>query len=379
VHDAVRKAVVPFLSDVRTPTPGAKVLLKINLLSPSKGPDRPVNTHPAVVRALAKIFKEDYGCRVAVGDSTSSFSKGSTNKAFRNMGLDVLAAEAGFELFNVDAEETVPLKNPGNRIITEVLVPKRLRGFDFIVSVAKLKTHELVGYTGALKNMLGCIPGKMKRDVHVQAPTSKRMADALCDVYTFVRPHFAVMDGVVAMQGAGPSAGEPYQAGLIGASDDAVSLDAVMAHLLGFAEQEVLTIRRAHERGLGVGDLRRIRVIGERTDACRCAGFKKPSNAGKLFLESVIPSAILSKAIDTVVSFVPYIDTEKCIRCFECVKGCPADCIVDSHGKLIIDKKRCIECFCCQEVCPANAVVVKPPLAKVMLGKVQKFIEHISG
>lgn len=379
VHDAVKKAVIPLLSRKDMLKPGAKVLLKINLLSASKGPDRPVNTHPSVIRSLAKIFKEDFDCAVFVGDSTSSFSKGSTGKGFKNMGLDLLSSECGFGLFNVDREEAVVLKNPGNRIIREIAIPRRFSEFDFVVSVPKLKTHELVGYTGAVKNMLGCVPGKMKRDVHVKAPTSKMMADALCDVYNFVRPRFAVMDGIVGMQGAGPSAGEPYPAGLIAASPDPVSLDAVMMRVLGFSPREVLTVRRAHERGLGMGDLDLIRIIGEPLERCLCAGFKKPSNTGKLFLENLIPAAFLSRAIDTVVSFLPYIDAEKCVRCFECVKGCPANCIVDSGGKLIIDKKRCIECFCCQEVCPANAVMVKPPLVKLMLGKIQKFIEDISG
>jgi len=379
VHAAVRKAVTPLLSPNKDLLPGSRVLLKINLLSASKGPDRPVNTHPAVIKSLALLFREEYGATVFVGDSTSSFSKGSTAKAFRNMGLDALAAECGFRLFNVDTEEAVTLHNPENRIIRDIAVPKKLREFDFIVSVPKLKTHELVGYTGALKNMLGCIPGKMKRDVHVRAPTSRLMADALCDVYNFIRPHFAVMDGIIGMQGTGPSAGEPYPAGLIAASHDAVSLDAVMMRLLGFAPREVPTIRRAHERGLGGGDLAKIRIVGEPAERCLCAGFKKPSNTGKLFLESIVPAAFISKAIDKTVTFVPFIETARCVRCFECVKGCPANCIVDSAGKLIIDKKRCIECFCCQEVCPANAVVVRPPLVKAMLGKVQKFIEDISG
>jgi len=358
---------------------GASVLLKINLLSANKGPDKPVNTHPSFIRSLATLFQRKFDATVYVGDSTSSFSKGSTDKAFKNMGIDLLAAELGLRIMNVDTEEPVVLKNGANPLIKEIAVPKKLREIDIVVSVPKLKTHELTGFTGAVKNMLGCVPGKMKRDVHVKAPTSRLMAEALCDVYSFVRPDFAVMDGVVGMQGSGPAAGEPAMTGLIAASADPVSLDAVVTHLLGYGEGEVLTTVRAHARGLGTGDLRMIEVVGETLEACRRPDFRKPSNRTKLLFERFVPPGLIGAAIERTVSFTPRIDPAKCVRCFECVKGCPAHCIPDVAGKLVIDTKRCIECFCCQEVCPANAVTVRPPLTKIMLGKIQQFIEAISG
>ncbi|MDP8262394.1 MAG: DUF362 domain-containing protein [Candidatus Ancaeobacter aquaticus] len=358
---------------------GSKILLKVNLLSTSKGPDKPVNTHPSFVKQLARYFIQEHGAQVYVGDSSGSFSQGSTNKAFFNMGLDRIAKEVGFTLINFDTARKKVMCNPDHKIIKEIVVPGELFEMDLVVTVPKLKTHELVGFTGAVKNMMGCLPGKLKRDVHVKAPTSKSMAVALCDIYAMVPTHLAVMDGIIGMEGNGPAAGEPVETGLILASNDPVSLDAVVTHLLGYKEGEIRTTVYAHKRKLGVGDLNEIEIIGDDMNGCYYTEFVKVANKYKFILENIIPSWLISTALEKIISFKPFIDTRQCVRCFECVKGCPVNCIEDIEEKLIIQKKKCIECFCCQEVCPVNAVTVKPPLVKIMLGKVQKMIEYMSG
>ena len=111
------------------------------------------------------------------------------------------------------------------------------------------------------------MPGKGKKDIHLLAPKPEKMAEALLDIHSLVRPRLAVMDAIVAMEGNGPAAGRPRGVGLVIAGADAVSLDAVAAEIIGFDRGEVDTTRLGHERGLGIGrieEIQRVRRAAER-------------------------------------------------------------------------------------------------------------------
>ena len=109
-----------------------------------------------------------------------------------------------------------------------------MRTVDFIVSVPKLKTHGLTQYTGAIKNMMGTIPGNGKKNVHLIAPKADGFAKALVDIFQMSPPHLIVMDAIVGMGGNGPNAGQPRKVGLILASRDSVAMDAVASSIIGF-------------------------------------------------------------------------------------------------------------------------------------------------
>lgn len=150
--------------------PGMKVLLKINLLSSSQPPERAVNTHPAVVRALVNIFQKDFGCEVYIGDSSGSVKNSSTFNAFRITRINEIAEDTGARVVNFDKDEYIDVNNHDYEIVDKFRIAKTLRTADLIVSVPKLKTHGLTQYTGAIKNMLGTIPGNGKKNIHLIAP-----------------------------------------------------------------------------------------------------------------------------------------------------------------------------------------------------------------
>lgn len=339
--------------------PGMKVLLKLNLLSASLGPERAVNTHPAVIRALVDIFMEDYGCEVYIGDSCGSLRTGSTDKAFRVTQIDKIAEDTGAIIVNFDKDEAIDVTNNNGAILKDFKIAKTVKSVDVVVSVPKLKTHGLTRYTGAIKNMFGSIPANGKKNVHLLAPKNRSMAQALVDVYEMVQPHITIMDAVIGMEGNGPNAGDPRKVGLIIAGKDGVALDAVASTIIGFDPMKVPIIKYAYERKLGTADMNKINVVGEDISKVTVSDFKKPSSSAQDFASNYIPDFILAKMFDNSCTSVSSVYEPNCTRCYECIRNCPAKAMSAPDGKVIVDEDKCIGCFCCDEVCNYKAIVMK--------------------
>ncbi|MHC4307795.1 MAG: DUF362 domain-containing protein, partial [Planctomycetota bacterium] len=282
--------------------PGMKVLLKLNLLSASLGPERAVNTHPAVIRALVDIFQNDYGCEVYIGDSCGSLRTGSTDKAFRVTQIDKIAEDTGAVIVNFDKDDALDITNENAVILKDFKIAKTVKSVDIVVNVPKLKTHGLTRYTGAIKNMFGSIPANGKKNVHLLAPKNRSMAQALVDVFEMVQPHITVMDAVIGMEGNGPNAGDPRKVGLIIAGYDGVALDAVASTIIGFDPMKVPIIKYAHDRKLGTADMNEIDVSGEEISKVAVADFKKPSSSAQDFASNYIPNFLLAKMFDNSCS-----------------------------------------------------------------------------
>jgi len=339
--------------------PGMKVLLKLNLLSASLGPERAVNTHPAVIRTLVDIFQNDYGCEVCIGDSCGSLRTGSTDKGFRVTQIDKIAEDTGAIIVNFDKDEALDITNNNAAILKEFKIAKTVKSVDVVVNVPKLKTHGLTRYTGAIKNMFGSVPANGKKNVHLLAPKNRSMAQALVDVFEMVQPQITVMDAVIGMEGNGPNAGDPRKVGLIIAGFDGVALDAVASTIIGFDPMKVPIIKYAHERKLGTAIMNNINIVGE--DICKVtvSDFKKPSSSAQDFASNYIPDFLLAKMFDNSCSSVSSIYEPNCTRCYECIRNCPAKAMSAPDGRVIVDEDKCIGCFCCDEVCNYKAIVMK--------------------
>lgn len=339
--------------------PGMKVLLKLNLLSASLGPERAVNTHPAVIRVLVDIFQNDYRCEVYIGDSCGSLRTGSTDKAFRVTQINKIAEDTGAIIVNFDKDEAIDIKNQNGAILKDFKIAKTVKTVDIVVSVPKLKTHGLTRYTGAIKNMFGAIPANGKKNVHLLAPKNKLMAQALVDVFEMVQPHITIMDAVIGMEGNGPNAGDPRKVGLIIASKDGVALDAVASTIIGFDPMKVPIIKYAHERKLGTANMNNINISGEDIGKVTISDFKKPSSSAQDFASNYIPNFLLAKMFDNSCSSISSVYESNCTRCYECIRNCPAKAMSAPDGKVIVDEDKCIGCFCCDEVCNYKAIVMK--------------------
>jgi uncharacterized protein (DUF362 family)/Pyruvate/2-oxoacid:ferredoxin oxidoreductase delta subunit len=345
---------------------GKKVLLKPNLLSSTATPEKDiVNTHVEIIRAVAELLLGDFGCTVRIGDSCGRVAPGANQDAFENSGLIALAKEMPIELVDFNTAPSERVTNPQAEIMREFYVPRAVLETDVLFNLPKLKTHQLTYMTGGVKNMLGVIPGRGKKLVHLAAPKPEAMAVALVDIFQRVTPHIALMDAIDAMEGNGPNSGAKRRVGLLIASRDSVALDAVAAAAVGFNPGDIPTTVLAEKRGLGVGELGKIDVRGESLGAVRVPDFKKPMTYGRAWVAKLIPASLLRGAVHLVSSYRSVIDDDACVRCGQCIANCPVKRLQMRNKCVVATEGVCIACYCCEEVCDYDAIrIVRSPLVR---------------
>ena len=324
---------------------GQKVLLKPNLLSPRE-PEQVITTHPAVLEAVVREVQQA-GARAYIGDSPSNVMKGIRNLWEKTGCLDV-ADRTGAELVNFEAAGTYARK-AGD---TSFYIAKSVLESDVVINMPKLKTHGMTLFTGAIKNLYGVLPGFQKTALHSRFPHPSDFSRMLADLYGCVRPSLHVMDGIIGMEGNGPSTGTLRGTGLLLAGDDGVALDAVACHLMGFSPGEVDAVRFAAEKGLGEGRLECITVAGETLSGARLKGFSLPSN----HLMKFVPRKLVRWA-GRFIWVRPRTDPGKCTRCGVCVRACPVQAIRMEEDGPVTNYRLCISCMCCNESCPEKAVI----------------------
>ena len=339
--------------------PGDKVLLKVNLLSPVS-PDRAVTTHPELVRAVAEEVLS-VGGQVIVGDSSGGIVPGDnwTAKALEKAGINKLASELPIQAVNFDTAGVVRYKNPRGGKYEDIYISKAVDDADVVITIPKLKTHTLTVFTGAVKNMYGCVPGGRKAFYHKVAPSVPEFSGYLVDVFEKSRPHLAIMDAIIGMEGDGPSAGSPRKIHAIIASCDSVAVDSVACSLVGINPTRVEMLVQAQARNLGMMDLSKISIIGP-FESLKLSDFKAKKQS------PWIPAFLGRKVLSWWQTY-PIIDQEKCIMCKICYNSCPIKIITDNGQALLIDHKRCIQCYCCHELCPKHAIFLKSsPIARLV-------------
>ncbi len=332
---------------------GEKVLLKLNLLM-AKKPEEAATTHPVFTKALIEILTE-YGAKVLIGDSPGGpFSKTMLRMIYKATGIEEIAAQTGAELnFNTGSFEK---DNPNGAIYKKITMTDMLNDADKVISVSKLKTHGMMTYTGAVKNMFGTVPGILKGEYHLNLPDYYDFANSLVDICICANPVLSFMDGIVGMEGDGPSAGIPRKLNAILVSDSPYHLDKIGASIISLKFSDVPTIKACIDRGLCKGDLSDIELIGE-LDNFIVKDFKVSKSAMVNPLQRYLPKFILPYVMKYIQP-KPVFEHELCVGCKICADNCPAKIIEMENKKPFVDLDKCIRCFCCQELCPKKAVTI---------------------
>lgn len=328
--------------------PGDNVLLKVNVII-GFPPERAATTHPAIVGAMTEIVREAGGVPW-VGDSSGAY--GYTAQSLELCGIKKACEEYGGRLINFESTGTYPVKVNG-KVLTTINIAKPAIDCDVLVSLPKMKTHQLTKYTGAVKKFLRRNTG-FGQGQDTQAGTYGGTVKRGFSRYLFrSKPRLAVMDGIVGMEGEGPTNGTPIQSGMILSSTDCVALDAVASGIMGFPHRDILTTRFAHERGLGTGELDRIEVTGEKIGDVK-ADFKKSK-----YLYYKLPG-FLGKWVFKYAENVSWVEIseKECKKCKICFNSCPASAIT-LEPRPFIDREKCIKCYCCHELCRNGAVKLK--------------------
>lgn len=325
---------------------GQRVLLKPNLLS-AKDPSRAITTHPSIVEAVIEEVR-GVGAEPVIGDSPGGIIRG-IKRVWENTGMEELAGRVGVELINFEASGSKRVESgPYTYYIARPVLET-----DVIINLAKLKTHSLTLFTCAVKNMFGVIPGFRKGELHKLFPKPGEFSDMLVHLYGLVKPSLNIVDGILAMEGNGPSAGEPYELGLLIAGDDGVAVDAVAGDIIGYPENFIYTTRIGMEMGLGEGRLWNIDIQGD-GKGVRAEGFRLPSNRGL----RLIPRP-LARLVAPMVWVKPVIDPSRCTGCAVCFENCPVETINKDGGVYRINDRDCIKCLCCHELCPDSCIDIK--------------------
>lgn len=340
---------------------GDSVLVKPNfiLVKPSSSP---AITNPAVIKAVLEVLLEK-GATPFIYEIPSVSS---SQNAVKACGLDRFLAENHIEVKGAGDFEPVSLD--GNMHIKKIPLPVELKKADLVISLAKLKTHSLMGLTMGVKNIFGFIKPEHRNQLHFRTGRDRAFfANMLIDIHRLARPNLTILDAVEGMEGNGPTNGTAKHFGFMAASKNAFAMDAAVIGMLKTDPALIPIQKEALARKIPGSDLKDVRIIGV---VPKLDGIKLPdtyTHSSKNLLNSALSLSypLLKKLFDSR----PQINYNKCVGCFNCKNVCPAKAISNKNNRPLIGYSKCLRCFCCHEVCPHNAIQVHNTFLRKLLEK----------
>jgi len=326
--------------------PGQRVLIKPNLLG-DLAPERAATTHPELVRHVIRSLIR-YGAQVQVGDSPANAMD--LQRVWQVTGMAKVCAEEKAPLIGFEQHATRQVSHGGHSFS----VAEAVMSADLIVNLPKIKSHGLTTLTAAVKNFYGVLPGYQKTQLHASYPRPERFCRMLRSLHAILPPSISIADGVVGMEGDGPSNGQPVQLGFLAASADAVALDLAICQVLGIDPARVpfLTDSSGTLKSMPAFDW-----LGDVPSAP--LPFRAPSGGGHIL--RLVPAPFL-RLLKALVWIRPSF-TSECRACGRCVVACPVKALNQAKGKIPkLRARRCIACCCCHEVCPAHAIRMRRSL-----------------
>jgi uncharacterized protein (DUF362 family)/Pyruvate/2-oxoacid:ferredoxin oxidoreductase delta subunit len=330
-----------------------KILIKPNFLM-RKPVGRAVTTNPEIIKSVVRALKNRNINNITIADSPGGpYYKEILKGIYTELDLINFAKENNIVLNYDTSYKSMQIKGKVCRsldIITPVLES------DFIIDLAKLKTHGMTGMSGAVKNLFGCVPGLLKPELHMRYPDKEIFGEMLVDLCEFVKPDLSIIDGIIAMEGDGPTSGTPRALNTLIASRSPYNADLIACEIIGMKPEEICMVNAAIKRELCPSSFKSVIIIGEDLINIMVKDFKKPATH-KLNFSSKIP--ILNKYLTDILSPKPKINKKKCIGCGKCAESCPQKIIDIKNKKAFININNCIKCFCCHEMCPYDAIKIK--------------------
>jgi uncharacterized protein (DUF362 family) len=168
-----------------------------------------------------------------------------TLAVYEESGLADVLTEDRIRFHDLNYITGYELQNAGRQSSMRTLTfPALFKEVDWIVSVAKMKTHHWTGATLSMKNLFGVMPGIYygwpKNVLHHVG-----IENAILDINATLKPHFAIVDGIVGMQGDGPIMGNPKQVGVLVMGRNLAAIDATCCRIMGIDPYKVSYLERA--------------------------------------------------------------------------------------------------------------------------------------
>ncbi|MBD2293903.1 DUF362 domain-containing protein [Anabaena sphaerica FACHB-251] len=222
--------------------PGNRVLLKPNLLTGSR-PTKECTTRPELVRAVAQMVME-VGGKPFLGDSPAF---GSAKGVAEANGLLPILEELNIPIVEFHGKRYQTVNDNFNHL----LLSKEAMEVDVIINLPKVKSHMQLTITLGVKNLFGCVPGKMKAWWHMEAgKDANRFGEMLVETARAINPTLTILDGIIGHEGNGPSGGEPRDLGVLAASNNVFALDRAMLVVLKVDPLQVPTIAASQRLGI---------------------------------------------------------------------------------------------------------------------------------
>lgn len=238
---------------------GKTVLLKPNLVETSLGAPH-INTHPLVVRGAAEAFLKLGAGKVLVAEGPGHIRD--TLLVLEESGLAEILREDRLPFIDFNYETGFQMANAARFSPLKTLTfPVTLKEVDVLVSLAKLKTHHWAGVTLSMKNLFGLMSGSYygwpKNVLHVAG-----IDNCILDINATIKPHLAIVDGIVGMEGDGPIMGTPKEVGVLVMGRNLTAVDATCARIMGVNPYRVRYLAKADGR-LGPVRENSIMQVGE--------------------------------------------------------------------------------------------------------------------
>jgi len=331
---------------------GKTVLVKPNILL-DEHPNKAVTTHPVFVEAVIRFLQGRDAKKIYVGDSPGfhalSFKP-------RKSGIYEVCEKTGAEWVYF-GKGTTSLSLPSGKTPVTAIIKE----VDYFFSLPKLKTHELMGYTGAIKNSFGLIPHLHKAKQHAFHRNSRSMATFLVDLNESITPDFIFMDAIWAMEGAGPGNGDVFPLHLVLGSSNPLAIDVVATKIIGYNPLDIETNKEGLKRKKWLASIDEIVVSGSDVEQLVRNDYKiiKRASPWKMSLSIVLKRIPFLR---DKLERKPVFSQKRCTGCKACINICPVQAIhiyPKNPQKVILTRKKCINCFCCHEVCQHNAIEIR--------------------
>lgn len=251
---------------------GKKILIKPNFVSC----DIPLcATHVDAIRAILDFLTPHYKQQIIVGESTAM--KKRTPEGFKNYGFLALEKEYNVKLIDLNENPSYEYRyvfGEGNKPLPVRIISAFLDPNTYIISAARMKTHDRVLVTLSLKNvLLGAPLNDYEKNDKWLFHTGENIKNNFCHFNMFhlaqeIYPDLSVIDGFEAMEGNGPTHGTPVDSQVAIASLDPLAADTLATKVMGFDPTQVLFFSAMNEAGIGQGDLEKINIIGTPLDQC---------------------------------------------------------------------------------------------------------------
>lgn len=205
-----------------------KIFVKPNISHPEYLPG--VVTDPALIGELVGLLRDE-AREVIVGES-DGFNY-SCSLAFEKTGIGKAVKKAGGTVINLSKDDVVKLRFPNKYSLKTLFLPKTVMDADAVVDVALMKTHEFAVYSGAIKNLFGCIPSNRRIYLHPY------LSEVFYRLFKILSPQLTVMDARTALEGNGPTKGNPVNMNLMLTSNCALATDLIATKIMGLSLKEV--------------------------------------------------------------------------------------------------------------------------------------------